>query len=127
MKELIDNLLKLQALVSDLPAGGSKDDQIAKLRAKIPAPVLAHYDRLVSRGKKGVAAVRNQVCTGCHMQVPLAVTMTLMHGDDIRICESCGRYLYLAPVVEPAPAAAPEPKREKKAAGGKRGRQLQAV
>jgi len=101
MKELIDNLLKLQALQFDKPAVEDVAAQIASLRAQIPAQVLGHYDRLAIRGKKGVAAVRNQVCTGCHMQVPLAVTITLMHGDDIRICDCCGRYLYLAaPVVE---------------------------
>jgi hypothetical protein len=116
MKEIIDNLLKLQTLElnkpADAPAGAEK------LRAQIPAPILAHYDRLMARGKKGVAAVRNQICTGCHMQVPLGVTITLMHGDDIQICESCGRYLYLA---APAPAEAPKAvKRAKKITGAKR-------
>jgi predicted nucleic acid-binding Zn-ribbon protein len=102
---------------------GAGDDSIKKLRAKIPPQILAHYDRLVVRGKKGVAAVRNHVCTGCHMQVPLAVTMTLMHGDDIQICESCGRYLYLA-----TPAETPKAVRRKKAAAaGKRNGELQAA
>ncbi len=104
MKELIDNLLKLQALALDKPTNTGSDDRIEKLRTQIPAPILAHYDRLVARGKKGVASVRNQVCTGCHMQVPLGVTMTLMHNADIQICESCGRYLYLAQPVAAEPA-----------------------
>jgi hypothetical protein len=116
MKEIIDNLLKLQTLALTKPADAQPGAE--KLRAQIPAPVLAHYDRLVARGKKGVAAVRNQICTGCHMQVPLGVTITLMHGDDLQICESCGRYLYLAVL---APADAPKPaKRVKKIPGAKR-------
>src|SRR5438105_5172059 len=53
---------------------------MVELRGKIPAPILGHYDRLVAQGKKGVAAVRNQVCTGCHMKVTLGVMATLMHG-----------------------------------------------
>jgi len=110
MKELIENLLKLQTLQFD-PTVDAKDDRIAKFRANTPEPVMLHYDRLVARGKKGVAAVRSQVCTGCHMQVPLGVTMALMRGDDIQICETCGRYLYLAPAAVETPEAA-KPKRK---------------
>ena len=96
MKELLQNLIQLQSLES----AGVKDKKVeaslAELRAKIPPQILAHYDRLVARGKKGLAAVRGQVCSGCHMQVPLGVVMTLKHGEDIQLCESCGRYLYPA-------------------------------
>lgn len=110
MKELINNLLKLQTLQFDETVAKT-DGRLAALRAKIPAPILAHFDRLGDRGKKGVAAVRNQVCSGCHVQVPRATVVTLMHGDDIRICESCGRYLYLE-----VPAETKKPKRARKAA-----------
>lgn len=65
------------------------------MRAKIPPPILGHYDRLLAQGKKGLAAVRNQICTGCHIQVPRALVLTLMHEEDIQVCENCGRYLYL--------------------------------
>jgi predicted nucleic acid-binding Zn-ribbon protein len=108
MKELIDNLLKLQELEFGAPKNTPANARAAELRATIPPQILGHYDRLMARGKKGVAAVRNQVCAGCHVQVPLAVTMTLMHGDDIRICESCGRYLYLALPEKPTPAKLPK-------------------
>jgi len=123
MKEIIDNLLKLQTFEFDKTATGDAD-RTAKLRAKIPAPILAHYDHLGLRGKKGVAAVRNSVCTGCHMSVPLGVTMALMHADGIHTCESCGRYLYLA-----EPAVTPKAvKREKVAAAvGKRRLEVQAA
>ena len=74
------------------------------------------------RGKKGIIAVRNQVCTGCHMKLPLAVVMTLMKQEDIQLCDTCGRYLYLpeepaAPPAEPPPAKpAVKRGRKKKAA-----------
>jgi predicted nucleic acid-binding Zn-ribbon protein len=117
MKALLQNLIQLQSLES----GGVKDKNVeasmAELRAKIPSQILAHYDRLVARGKKGLAAVRGQVCSGCHMQVPLGVVMTLKRGQDIQICESCGRYLYLPPAVETKatePAASPKPERKKR-------------
>jgi hypothetical protein len=118
MKALLQNLIQLQTLQSSGVKDKNVEGSLAELRAKIPAQIIAHYDRLVARGKKGLAAVRGQVCSGCHMQVPLGVVMTLKRGEDIQICESCGRYLYLAPAVdaeatEPA-AASPKPERKKR-------------
>ena len=100
MKNIIENLLKLQALESSGAAGADKT--LAGLRARIPVPILGHYDRLRVRGKKGIAVIRNQVCGGCHMQVPRNTVLTLMHGTDIQICESCGCYLCLPEHVNPA-------------------------
>jgi len=100
MKSLLDSLLKLQSLEFDQTRfdGASEteiDKKIAGLRLQIPLPILNHYDRLGARGKKGVAAVRHQTCTGCHVQVTKAVVINLMRGEDIQVCENCGRYLYL--------------------------------
>ena len=53
MSELMQNLLKLQSLDFCELVGPNLDERIAALRAKIPAPVLGHYDRLVARGRKG--------------------------------------------------------------------------
>jgi len=117
MKELFRNLLKLQELQFDDAGGGSAEAEMTQLRRKIPLPILEHYDRLAVRGKKGVAIVRNQVCTGCHMRIPIGAINTLMHGEDIQMCETCGRYLYLPPETPvqpveaaPAPAKAVPPK-----------------
>jgi predicted nucleic acid-binding Zn-ribbon protein len=117
MKALLQNLIQLQTLESSGVKDKNAAASLAELRAKIPAQIIAHYDRLVARGKKGLAAVRGQVCSGCHMQVPLGVVMTLKRGDDIQICESCGRYLYLPPAVETEvteTAASPKPERKKR-------------
>jgi predicted nucleic acid-binding Zn-ribbon protein len=116
-KHLLQNLLKLQVLEFDetaLDEAAKKQGlkRIAELRLQIPLPILNHYDRLVVRGKKGLAAVQNQTCTGCHVQVTRALVMNLKHGEDIQVCENCGRYLYLAPENEPAAAGVtwPRPK-----------------
>jgi len=95
MNELIQNLLKLQALQFGDLTPKDVESLINVLRAKIPPPILGHFDRLTCRGKRGVAVVRNQVCTGCHMRLPIGVITTLMRGEDIQVCDSCGRYLYL--------------------------------
>jgi predicted nucleic acid-binding Zn-ribbon protein len=114
MIELLQNLLKLQALDFEEVTDKNPEATVAALRAKIPPQILGHYDRLVARGKKGVAMVRGQVCTGCHMRQPIGVIMTLKHDQDIQLCESCGRYLYLAPEGEAEPAEAPAPTTPKK-------------
>ena len=95
MNIVLQNLLKLQALEFGEAGGKQVAAQIAELRGRIPLPILGHYDRLRAREKKGVAVVRNQSCTGCHMHVPIGQITVLMRAEDIQLCESCGRYLYL--------------------------------
>jgi hypothetical protein len=95
MNEPMQSLLELQTLEFGARQDEGTSASIAALRDKIPPQILGHYDRLRVRGKKGLVAVVNQVCTGCHMRLPLAVIMTLKHEEDIQLCDTCGRYLYL--------------------------------
>jgi predicted nucleic acid-binding Zn-ribbon protein len=109
MNNVIKNLLKLQTIEFDKKSDASADE-IAKLRATVPPQIMGHYDRLVVRGKRGVAVIRNQVCTACHVQVPRSTVLTLMRVEYIQICGNCGRYLYLleetaTPIATPPPAA----------------------
>jgi predicted nucleic acid-binding Zn-ribbon protein len=108
LNELLQNLIKLQTL--EFSEVEDKDTEPARteLRAKIPSQILGHYDRLVAKGKKGITLVRDQVCTGCHMRVPIGGIMALKHGEDLQLCENCGRYLYLAPEVPAEPAKTAE-------------------
>lgn len=124
MNGILQNLLKLQAIEFGDKPTADDEAQIKTLRSKIPQPILGHYDRLRAREKKGVAVVRNQVCTGCHMRLPIGTINTLMQGSDVQLCDSCGRYLYLAPaeetvVVEKVVAAKPAPKPRKRRAPSK--------
>lgn len=107
---IMQSLLRLQSI----EFSESKTDQdaaVQELRQQVPPQILGHYDRLVARGKKGVALVRHQTCTACHMKIPLGAVMTLRHGDDIVLCESCGRYLQLDETPEPAPEPTPRKKK----------------
>ena len=115
MKHVIELLFKLQTLQSQKPAK-AVEKEIDSLKETIPAPILAHYDRLTSRGKQGVAIVRNNVCSTCHMQAPIGSISSLANGDDLQLCGSCGRYLYLPPeerarFLQPPPP--PKPSRRK--------------
>jgi len=121
MNEPMQNLLRLQTLEFSEKQNKNTAALIAELRGTIPPQILDHYDRLRVRGKKGLTAVINQVCTGCHMRLPLAVIMTLKHDQDIQLCDTCGRYLYLpveaenVPVLKPLDSKpGPSPRRRKK-------------
>jgi len=100
MNSILVDLMKLQALDFGEPADKNSEAQAEELRGRIPQPIIGHYERLRARGKKGVAVVRNQVCSGCHMRVPIGQINVLMRGEDIQLCESCGRYLYLPDAAE---------------------------
>ena len=102
MTDILQNLYRLQTLDS----AGKKHDlaQAAGLRAGIPQGMLTNYDRARARGKKGITLLRNNVCTNCRMQVPVAVTACLLRGT-IQVCGNCGLYLCL-----PEPEELPLPK-----------------
>ena len=121
MNELLQNLIKLQAIEFEETAKKSAGATLAELRGKIPPQILGHYDRLVAQGKKGVTAIRGEVCSSCHIRVPIGIITTLKRGEDIQLCENCGRYLFLPDTaeVETPPPAAPT-KRGRKPRGTKR-------
>jgi hypothetical protein len=93
MNSVLQNLLRLQGLeLGDQPKNPAL---AAELRAAVPQAMLVKYDRLRARGKKGIAVVRDRVCTSCRMQVPIAVVATLMRGNVTEVCGNCGLYLCL--------------------------------
>ena len=103
----IQQLLELQGLELGPRAGSpAVRREIEALRQQVPAPILGHFDRLITRGKKAVATVRRGVCTGCQMQLPSGSYAKLLRDDDICVCDNCARYLLLAPVEETPPPPA---------------------
>src|SRR3954466_879040 len=113
MKTILQDLYRLQTL--DIGGGSRNATELQALRAGIPQGMLSNYDRARARGKKGIAVLRNHVCTNCRMQVPIAVTAGLRSGT-VQVCGNCGLYLYIDPneamiVKEPE---APVAKRRKK-------------
>lgn len=102
MNAVLENLWKLQDLEFGDATGKNIEAKIEELRRLVPQPFLGHYDRLRVREKKGVALIRNNVCTGCHMLLPIGKVTIVMRDEDIQICDSCGRYLYIAEAVAPA-------------------------
>ena len=97
----MEKLLALQKLQRQTKALSPEDEAgILKLRENVPPPILSHFDRLIARGKKGVALARNGVCTECHLRITSGTLARLAYTTEIRICDNCGRYLFL-PANEP--------------------------
>jgi predicted nucleic acid-binding Zn-ribbon protein len=106
MKQILNNLVRLQNLESGLGETKGESGSVEELRSTIPPQVLQHCDRLRERGKKAVASVRHGVCGQCHMQVAVGLLAQLRRGDNLYRCENCGAYLNLIdeqPVLEMPP------------------------
>jgi hypothetical protein len=98
MKNIVESLFSLQTLqLQSGPGQRNRDGAMEAIRKTIPSVVLTHYDRLLAHGKKGVAIVRNGVCTECHLRVATGPLAGLAHVNDIQVCGNCGRYLFLPP------------------------------
>jgi predicted nucleic acid-binding Zn-ribbon protein len=98
----MEQLLALQSLQFDERSRTSRADaEMEKLRDKVPTAILAHYERLVLRGRKGVAMVRAGVCSECHLHITRGKLANLSAtANEVHLCDNCGRYLYL-PEAEP--------------------------
>jgi hypothetical protein len=111
MNAILQNLYQLQTL--DLAGTKHNSAHVAGLRAGIPATMLTNYDRARARGKKSIASVRNNVCSNCRIQTPIAVTASLM-GGLVQVCGNCGLYLcLLEPQEQAPPQPAPTPRKTK--------------
>lgn len=105
--KVIQRLFELQGLEMGPKAESPEARRLAEaIRKEIPEQIKAHYDRLRARDKKGVALVRHGVCTGCQMKLASGIYAHLLRDEDVAMCDSCARYLLLAPD-ETAPAAGP--------------------
>jgi predicted nucleic acid-binding Zn-ribbon protein len=121
MRTTVEKLYALQQLqLQTAPASVEREAQIRELREGIPAQILAHFDRMIAQGRKGVALVRNGVCRECHIRVPSGTAASLIQPKDLYLCDNCGRYLLLPldeitpPAEAPAPLPAPVRKTRKK-------------
>jgi predicted nucleic acid-binding Zn-ribbon protein len=103
LQTILDGLLELARLEKQLRQVGKETvegrtlkDAIGSVRAKLPEPILGHFDRQKSRGKLGIAPVRGGFCGACHLKIPLGHLAELRHKqDDLALCDNCGTYIYL--------------------------------
>lgn len=112
MKQLMETMLRIQDLQLDQEEDPESHPVLKKLRKTVPPQIIGHFDRMLARGKKAVASVRNQACSSCRMKIPIGNIAVLMRNEDIQLCGSCGRYLYLPPE-PPEVVEAPAPKKKR--------------
>jgi predicted nucleic acid-binding Zn-ribbon protein len=115
MKIVMESLLALQELQlrSSRQTAATKEE-ITRLRSNVPEPILGHFDRLLARGKRGVALARKGVCSECHLKISSGTLGNLPDINSIHLCDSCGRYLYLPPTDTSAPEPTPVPAKIRK-------------
>ena len=98
MRTLVEIMLEMQPKLLGPHHHLAEQQAILKrLRPQVPELVLAHFLRLVVQGRKGAAAVRNGVCSSCHIRVASGVAAALLNPTDLHLCENCGAYLVIAP------------------------------
>ncbi|MCP9493499.1 MAG: C4-type zinc ribbon domain-containing protein [Pyrinomonadaceae bacterium MAG19_C2-C3] len=80
-----------------------------QLTVTLPKQTATLYTRIASRIRNGqaLAEARNNSCTACLMRLRPQTMSEVRRGDDLIICENCGRILYYVPVEEaPPPSSA---------------------
>lgn len=105
IRRIIEALRRLNDLEAEPIAGWAgalteREREIAIERARegLPTSLLGHHDRLIARGKRSLAIVRNGVCGACHLNLPLGHRHPSRRGDDLDVCDNCGVFLEWAPV-----------------------------
>lgn len=69
------------------------DRERVRLAGLIERRWLSLYDRSHARYGRGITLVRDRVCQGCYMTLPMSAAPA--PGESLlHLCESCGRLLY---------------------------------
>ena len=56
--------------------------------------IVYKFQRIIKRNADGIVAVKNGVCTGCHMLLPAQFANEVQDGDKILFCPYCSRILF---------------------------------
>ena len=74
-------------------SGLKKEEE--KITPGLDGGILFKFERIIrSKAGIGIVPVRNAVCTGCHMRLPLQFENDVRAGEDIRFCPYCSRILF---------------------------------
>ena len=92
---------RLRAAVSEAESAidtelAGEEAQRAEAATRVPADLLAEYERLRSKlGGTGAARLVGNQCTGCHLALPATEVERLRHQpeDSLELCDNCGRIL----------------------------------
>ena len=68
----------------------------ADLESRVLPELLARYKRIAD-ARKGVAMAeaRNELCSACHVRIRPQVITDLLRAEEIHVCDSCSRILFV--------------------------------
>ena len=69
-------------------------EEEAKIVPDMDQEILFKFERIIQRNSEGIVAVRNGVCTGCHMILPGQFANEVRSGENILFCPYCSRILF---------------------------------
>jgi predicted nucleic acid-binding Zn-ribbon protein len=66
------------------------------LEERIGTELLARYRR-IAEVRKGIvlAEAKDELCSACHVRIRPQVFADLLHGEEIHVCDSCSRILFV--------------------------------
>lgn len=80
----------------------SCEQKRAELKDKVPADLLARYEKLKNRNNGvGVISVWKSVCNGCHMNIPPQLYIELQKTSELIACPNCQRIMYFQDMEKP--------------------------
>lgn len=65
-----------------------------KITPDLDQEILFKFQRIIQRNSEGIVAVKNGVCSGCHMILPAQFANTVRQGENIMFCPYCSRILF---------------------------------
>lgn len=93
-KALVDFESELKNHEAELATASEKRDKIFE---GLPKNLANVYNRMATRSRDGIAVaeVKNGACSACFMKLRPQVLVELKIGEEMIICESCARILYI--------------------------------
>ena len=113
LAEINDDLKSEEELIADLEKDAEEvkenmEKDLAKYNAElvnlseqekqmsegIDSETIFKFQRIIQRNRKGIVAVKGNVCDGCHMILPAQFANEIRSGKKILFCPYCSRILY---------------------------------
>lgn len=70
------------------------DAKISEMEASLDPRVRTRYARLTGKRPRAIVPVINGTCYGCFVSIPTSQASDAERNEELRFCESCGRFLY---------------------------------
>jgi uncharacterized protein len=71
------------------------DRKIDEMEEALEPQIRNRYRRLSGKRTRVVVPVIRGTCYGCFVSVPTALASDADRNEELRFCDSCGRFLYL--------------------------------